>query len=125
MESKRQMQINELIKRSFSPVFQEYGFQMYNPAFVSVTSVQISPDLGQAKIYLSIFNTDSKEEVLKTIINHTHVLKQALAKRIRHQVRRIPQIYFYNDETVDEMERVDAMFEDIKHMYPPSVQEEE
>ncbi|MEZ4911722.1 MAG: 30S ribosome-binding factor RbfA [Saprospiraceae bacterium] len=125
MDSKRQMQINELIKRSFSPVFQEYGFQIYNPAFVSVTTVKISPDLSQAKVYLSIFNTDNKEDVLKKIVNHTHILKQELAKRIRHQVRRIPQIYFYTDDTVDEMSRIDALFADIKQNYVPYVGEEE
>lgn len=125
MDSKRQLQLGELIKRSFAPVFQEQGPYIYGAAFVTVTSVKVTPDLAQAKIYLSIFNADDKELVLKKVINHTHVLKQALAARIKNQVRRIPQVFFYFDETIDEMYKVDVMFKNLKNMYPPSVQEEE
>ncbi|MBK8625489.1 MAG: 30S ribosome-binding factor RbfA [Saprospiraceae bacterium] len=125
MDSKRQLQLGELIKRSFAPVFQEQGPYIYGAAFVTVTSVKVTPDLAQAKIYLSIFNAEDKELVLKKVINHTHVLKQALAARIKNQVRRIPQVFFYFDETIDEMYKVDVMFKNLKNMYPPSVQEEE
>lgn len=125
MDSKRQLQIGELIKRNFAPILQEHGRYIYGDAFVSVTSVKVAPDLSQAKIYLSIFNAEDKDTVLKQISNHTHILKQALVQRIKSQVRRIPVIYFFSDETIDEMFRIDAMFEEIKTMYPPSVQEEE
>ena len=125
MESKRQLQVCEMIKRNFAPVFQEHGTYIYNTAFVTVTSVKVTPDLAQAKVYLSIFNAEDKDDVLHRINNHTHVLKQALAARIKNQIRRIPQIHFYFDETIDEMFKVDALFKDIKSMYPPYVQEEE
>jgi ribosome-binding factor A len=125
MDSKRQLQIGELIKRSFAPILQENGRYIYGDAFVSVTSVKVAPDLSQAKIYLSIFNTNDKQAVLRSISNHTHVLKQALVQRIKSQVRRIPMIHFFSDETIDEMFKIDAMFDNIKKMYPPSVQEEE
>jgi len=85
----------------------------------------VTPDLAQAKVYLSIYNAPDKDLILKKIINHTHVLKQAVAARIKHQMRRIPQIHFYFDETIDEMYKVDAMFKSLKTMYPPSVQQEE
>lgn len=125
MDSKRQLQLGEMIKRSFAPVFQEQGTYIYGSAFVTVTSVKVTPDLAQAKVYLSIFNAADKAAVLQKIVNHTHVLKQALAARIKNQVRRIPSVFFYFDETIDEMFKVDAMFKNIKTMYPPSVQEEE
>lgn len=125
MDGKRQLQIGELIKRNFAPVFQEHGPYIYGTAFVTVTSVKVTPDLAQAKVYLSIYNAPDKDLILKKIINHTHVLKQALAARIKHQMRRIPQIHFYFDETIDEMYNVDAMFKSLKTMYPPSVQQEE
>jgi ribosome-binding factor A len=125
MDSKRQLQISELIKRSFAPIFQEQGPYMYGKAFVTVTSVKITPDLAQAKVYLSIYNAEDKNLVLHQVIKHTHVLKQNLASRIKNQIRRIPQIFFYFDETIDEMYKVDNLFKEIKTMYPPSVQEEE
>jgi ribosome-binding factor A len=125
MDTKRQLQISELIKRNFAPVFQEQGPYIYGSAFVTVTGVKVTPDLAQAKVYLSIYNTENKEDVLHKVVNHTHILKQALAARIKHQVRRIPQIFFYFDETIDEMYKVDAMFSNLKNMYPPAAPEEE
>ncbi|MBK8348050.1 MAG: ribosome-binding factor A [Saprospiraceae bacterium] len=94
MDTKRQLQISEMIKRNFAPVFQEHGPYIYGAAFVTVTSVKVTPDLAQAKVYLSIYNASDKTAVLQTIVNHTHQLKQALAARIKNQVRRIPQIFF-------------------------------
>lgn len=125
MNSKRQQQIGELIKRSFSNVLQQQGIYIYGDALVTVTSVQVSPDLSMAKIYLSIYNTENKDQVLTQLIHHTHPLKQELASRIRNQVRRIPQIYFYRDEIVDEMYHVDELFEKIKTAYPASKSGEE
>jgi ribosome-binding factor A len=125
MESKRQLQVNEMIKRNFGPIFQQHGIYIYNDAFVTVTAVKTTPDLAKAKIYLSIFNAQDKELVLSKIISHTRMLKNELASRIKHQVRIIPQIYFYFDDTIDEMYKVDALFREIKTMYPPSVQDEE
>jgi ribosome-binding factor A len=123
MDSKRQLQLSEMIKRSFAPVFLEQGPYIYGHAFVTVTTVKLTPDLAQAKVYLSVFNTSDKEDTLRKINNHTHVLKQALAGRIKNHVRRIPNIHFYFDETIEEMFKVDALFKEIKTMYPPSVQE--
>jgi len=125
VDSKRQSQIGELIKRNFASVLMEQGSYIYGAAMVTVTYVKVSPDLAQAKIYLSIYNADDTDAVLQKIINHTHVLKQALVPKIKSQIRRIPQIFFFYDETVDEMYRVDTLFKNIKEMYPPSVQEEE
>lgn len=122
MDNKRQLQVSELIKRNFGPILQQHGSYIYGDAFVTVTSVKITPDLSLAKIYLSIFNTGDKVNALQKLSNHTHILKQELAARIRNHVRRIPQIAFYLDETVDEMYRVDELFNKIKETYPASGQ---
>lgn len=124
MDSKRQLQIGELIRRHFSPVFQQEGTYIYGQAFVSVSLVKVTPDLSLAKVYLSIFNTEDKEAVLQKIINHTHVLKQGLSSRIKNHVRRIPQIHFFLDETTDEMFQVDKLFDKVKTMYPKTGEEE-
>jgi ribosome-binding factor A len=124
MDSKRQLQIGELIRRHFSPVFLQEGPYIYGQAMVSISLVKVAPDLSMAKVYLSIFNTDNKEEVLQKVINHTHILKQGLASRIKNHVRRIPQLHFFLDETADELFNVDKLFDKIKTMYPPSSEEE-
>ncbi len=113
MESKRQLQVAELIKRNFGVVLQQEGLYIYGDAFVTVTSVLITPDLSQAKIYFSIFNTEDKNEVILLMRKRMHTLKQALVTRIRKHVRRIPELSFFEDETLDEMSRLNVLFDEL------------
>lgn len=114
METKRQKQIAELIKRNFSMVLMNEGPNIYgNEVMVSVTSVVMSSDLGLAKIYISIFNTDNKQEILLMMEENRHRLKQGLAQRIRKQIRRIPEIDVYLDDTLDEMYKLNQIFDKI------------
>ncbi|MEZ5043096.1 MAG: 30S ribosome-binding factor RbfA [Saprospiraceae bacterium] len=115
METKRQRQIAELVKRNFSIVLQQEGSYLYgHEPLVTVTAVKLSPDLGLAKIYLSVYNTENKQAVLLQMQEEIVRLRQGLAHRIRKQVRRIPDIAFYLDETVDEMYRVNDLFERLR-----------
>lgn len=113
MDSKRQLQIAELIKRNFSLILMKEGMYMYGGAMVSVTNVKMSPDLRLAKIYLSIFNTDDKESVMTEIQHHISLLKQQLVANIRKQVRFVPDIAIFNDELLDEMDRVDRLLGEL------------
>lgn len=114
MESKRQLQVAEVIKRNFSQVLQEHGRNIYGSLLVSVTNVYVTPDLSLAKIYVSVYGTENKQEVIILLEEHQHNLKQALVQRIRKHVRRIPEINFYLDDTLDEMYRVDQLFKDLE-----------
>lgn len=110
MESKRQKQVAELIKRNFSQVLQ---FEAANicgrSVLLTVTSVVVSPDFSLAKIYLSVFGTENKQEPLMLLNEELATLKAKLAQRIRMQVRIIPQIMLFLDDTVDEMYRVNDL----------------
>lgn len=111
METVRQKQAAELIKRNFSLVLQAEGTYIYGASvLVTVTSVKMTPDFGLAKIYLSIFNTEHKQETMLEMEEELSRLKQSLAARIRKHIRRMPDIQLYLDETVDEMYRVNEMF---------------
>lgn len=114
MDSKRQLQVGELIKRNFSYVLQLQGRYIYKDVLVSVTQVKVAPDLSLAKIYLSIYGTEDKDAIIIQVEEHTHLLKQELAHRIKKLVRRIPDIAFYIDDTLDEMYRIDEMMQSIK-----------
>ncbi len=114
MESKRQKQIAQVLKRHFSSVLQLEGRYIYDDALVTVTNVRVTPDLGLAKIYLSIYNTDNKQAVLLKLEEQHHRLKQLFSQRIRKQVRRIPEFDLYIDETLDEMYRLNALFDRLK-----------
>lgn len=110
--SKRQLQVAETIKRNFSIVLQQEGVYVYGAEpLVTVTEVQPTPDLSLAKIYVSVWNTDDKQSVILQMEEEHQRLKSALAHRIRRHVRRIPEISFYLDETLDEMNRVENLFD--------------
>lgn len=113
MASKRQEQVAELIKRNFGIVLQQEGSYIYGSAFVTVTQVQVTPDLSQAKLYISVYNTEDKEAVLSMITKELRKLKQSLAYRIRKHVRRIPDIAVYLDDTLDEMYKLNEIFDNL------------
>jgi ribosome-binding factor A len=123
MDTKRQLQVGELIKRNFSTVLQQHGRYIYKDTLVSVTQVRTSPDLGLAKIYLSVYGTENKDSVIELLYEHHNVLKQELVRRIKKLVRRIPDIDFYIDDTLDEMYRIDALMAGIKTPYASKEEE--
>ncbi|HMQ63358.1 MAG TPA: 30S ribosome-binding factor RbfA [Flavilitoribacter sp.] len=111
MESKRQKQVAELLKRNFSIVLQQEGSYVYGAEpLVTVTGVKVTPDFALAKIYVSVYNTENKQAVLLEMEEEIARLKQSLSSRVRQQLRRMPDIAFYLDDTLDEMYRVDALF---------------
>ena len=111
METIKQKQVAELVKRNFSMVLQDEGTNIYGATpLVTVTNVKVTPDLSLAKIYLSIYNTEHKQEVLLEMAEEKNRLKQALGYRLRKLVRRIPDVDFYLDDTLDEMFRIDELF---------------
>lgn len=114
METVRQRQVAELIKRNFSQVLQAEGSYIYGSSvLVTVTNVKMTPDFNLAKIYLSIFNTENKQETMLEMEHELTRLKQSLAARIRKHVRRMPDIQLFLDDTIDEMYRVNALFDKL------------
>ena len=110
-ESKRQLQVAELLRRNFSLVLQQEGGYIYgSDVLVTVTKVKISPDLGSCKIYLSVYNTENKQAVILQLEEEYRKLKQELSQRVRKQVRRIPEFDMYLDDTLDEMYRLNNLF---------------
>ncbi len=114
METKRQKQVAELIRRNFGHILQQEGSYIYGAeALVTVTSVKMTPDFGVAKIYLSVYNRENKQAVILELETQTRRLRQSLAYRIKKHVRRIPHISFYLDDTLDEMYRLNNLFDKL------------
>lgn len=115
METKRQRQVAETIKRNFGQVLQSEGSYIYGAdPFVTVTSVKMSPDMSIAKIYLSVYNIDDKQTVILEMDEENSRLRSSLAHRIKRHVRRIPEVQFYLDDTLDEMYRLNEIFDRIE-----------
>ena len=113
MQKVRQKQVGELIKRNFSAVLQQEGRYIYDDALVTVTNVIMSPDLALAKIYLSVYNTENKQAVLMNLNENYPRLKKIFAARMRKNLRRIPSFRMYLDDTLDEMDRINQLLNQI------------
>ncbi len=115
MKSKRQSQVGEMIRRSLSTILQAEGPYIYgHDKLVTVTSVDVTPDFAIAKVYVSVFNGDDKDAVVTQLQKATSMLRNRLAQRIGKKIRRLPELHFYLDETVDEMYRVNQLLDGLK-----------
>lgn len=114
METIRQKQVGEIIRRNVSAVLSSEGSYIYGDALVTVTNVVVSPDMSQAKVYISVYNTEEKQAVVLMLDEQITRIRQALAHRIKKHVRRIPEIYFYLDDTLDEMYRLNNLFDKLE-----------
>jgi ribosome-binding factor A len=113
METKRQRQTAEVIRRHFSELLLQEASSLSNGALVTVTMVKMSSDLGLAKIYLSVYGTDNKQAVLLLFQQEAMRLRQGLSQRVRRKMRRVPDIDFYLDDTLDEMYRLNDLFDKL------------
>jgi len=113
-EGKRQKQIGGLIQEEINTIFQRLGLSFVQGSMISISSVKITPDLLEARIYLSIFNTADKKTALKKIEDRHWEIKKELAARIKTQLRRIPELKFFLDDTLDEVFKMEELFNKIK-----------
>src|SRR5947208_15396740 len=101
-EGKRQRQVAGALQEELNDIFQRLGLNMINGGMVSISSVKITPDLLEARIYVSVFNSSDNKEVLKKIEERAWEIKRELAARVKHQLRRIPELKFFPDDTLDQ-----------------------
>ena len=108
METTRQHKIARLIQKDMSDILLRYARTLHG-TLISVSEVRVSPDLGIAHIYLSIFPEDKVAETMHSIEENTHKFRGELGTLELHQLRIIPEIVFHLDETIDRMERIDQL----------------
>ncbi len=113
-ESKRQKQFSSLIQKDLSEIFQRNGSSFINSkAFVTVTQVKMSPDLGLARIYLSFMLSENKQALLEHIEMKKSEIRRLLGNRIGKVVRIVPDLAFYLDDSADYAARIDALLADL------------
>ena len=106
METTRQQKIQRLLQKELADIFQRQTAQTHG-VLVSVSAVRISPDLSVMRGYLSVFPSERAAEIISNINAQTSQLRFELGKRVRHQLRIIPELRFFVDDTLDQMERID------------------
>jgi ribosome-binding factor A len=112
-EGKRQKQIAGLLNEEINNIFQRLGLNMIGGGMVSISSVKVTPDLLEARFYLSFFQVKDIAAAMKKIDERHHEIKKELAARIRHQLRSIPVLKFFHDDTLDNVFKMEQLFKKI------------
>ena len=108
METTRQNKIARLIQKELSEIFLLQTKSMPG-VLVSVSIVRISPDMSYARVYLSVFPSDRSEEIVKSINANMKSIRFELGNRVRHQLRIIPELKFFVDDSLDYAEKIDEL----------------
>ena len=112
-EGKRQKQIAGLLNEEMNLIFQRLGLNMIDGGMISISGVKVTPDLLEARFYLSFFQVKDANAALKKIDDRHHEIKKELAARVRHQLRSIPVLKFFQDDTLDHVFRMEELFRKI------------
>jgi len=108
METTRQKKIGVTIQKDLTVIFQNLlKNNSFRSTIVSVTKVRVSPDLSSAKIYLSVFPFKNLQNVFELVLDKKNEIRNALALLVKNQVRRIPELFFYNDDSLEHIDNVD------------------
>lgn len=108
METTRQNKISRLIQKELSEIFL-LQTKSINGVLVSVSAVRISPDMSIARVYLSVFPSERSQEIVKNINDNMKSIRYELGTRVRHQLRIIPELKFFVDDSLDYAERIDEL----------------
>jgi ribosome-binding factor A len=113
-ESKRQKQVAGLLNEEMNTIFQKLGLNMFGGGMVYISAVKITPDLLEARFYLSFFQVNDKEAALKKVEERHHEIKKELAAAVRHQLRSMPVLKFFADDTLDHVFKMEELFKKIE-----------
>jgi ribosome-binding factor A len=118
-ESKRQKQIAGLLNEELNDIFRRLGLNMIEGGMVSISAVKITPDLLEARIFLSLFQVKDPKAILKKIEDRTWEIKKELANRVKQQLRRIPELKFFVDDTLENVFKMEELFKQINRSKEP------
>lgn len=107
MESNRQKKIATVLQKDLVDVLQTAAREGLKGVIISVTKVQVTVDLSQAKVYLSVFPSEKRDEILTGINENKTAIRHEIAQKTRHQLRRMPELSFYGDDSLDYIDSID------------------
>ncbi len=113
-EGKRQKQVASVLQAEVNDIFTKLGLNMIGGGMISIASVKVTPDLLEARIYLSMFQVSDTQAAMKKVNDRAWEIKKLLADKIKGQVRRIPVIHYYLDDTLEYVFKMEEVFERIK-----------
>ena len=117
-EGKRQKQVSALLLEEINRIFQKLGLNIIQGGMVSISSVKITPDLFEARIYLSFYQIPKPKEALKLIEDRAWEIKRDLVSSIRNQLRSMPQLTYYIDDSLEYVDKMETLFKEINETKP-------
>ncbi len=124
MQSTRQEKISRLLQKEFGDIFVHYGRQIQG-VIISVSEVRITSDLSISRIYLSIFPTEKATELIERINADKSSIRYELGRRLRNQLRIIPELNFYLDESIDKLANIDKILGADPYLHVPLDEEDD
>ncbi|RAJ03988.1 ribosome-binding factor A [Chitinophaga skermanii] len=112
-ETKRQKQVGQLVQEELSDIFQRMGFNVIEGGMISISNVRMTPDLLEARVYLSMFKIDQPKSMLHKILERGNEIRRELGNRVAKQLRRVPELQFYIDDTLDHVFKMEEIFKKI------------
>ena len=122
MESKRQQKFGRQIQKDLSEIFQKDFKEITGKGMMTITDVKVSPDLSSARVYLSFLLVEQPLQIVQALEENNKSIRNVLANKIRHQVRIIPHLSFFLDDTAEYAAKIDALFEGL--VIPPASDDE-
>jgi len=113
-EGKRQKQVAAVLSEELNDIFRRLNLNMIDGGMVSISSVKITPDLLEARIYVSMYKVQDEKAALKKIESQSWEIKKELTARVKNQLRRMPVLKFYLDDTLDHVFKMEELFKQIK-----------
>lgn len=112
MESTRQKKIAGVLQRDLGEIIDGVVRDHLRGALISVSEVRVTPDLANAKVFVSVFPVSAKKDAMKLLGHQTATIRHALGTRIRHQMRIVPDLLFRLDETLENSEQLNRLLDE-------------
>jgi ribosome-binding factor A len=113
-ETKRQKQVGKLVLEELSDIFQREGMNIVDGGMVSISKVSITPDLLEARVYLSFFQVKDPAALLHKIKERGWEWRKLLGQRVKNQLRRVPELQFFTDDTLEHVFKMEELFKKIE-----------
>jgi ribosome-binding factor A len=109
MESQRQSKVARLIQKELADIFQKQMNSLFNGGMISVTVARVTPDLSVARVYISLFPPERKQELFDLVNIQVKTLRHELGRRVKNQLRQVPELQFFIDDSIDYASKIDDL----------------
>ncbi len=123
MESRRQQQVAGVIQQEIGDILQKNGRNYYGASFVTISGVKVTPDLLVARIFVSVLVENERKAVIEALKNNASHIRGQLGNKVKNQLRRVPGLEFFLDESLDEVFKIDKLLKEIKATEQPKTNE--